>query len=35
MTRLAFIHDLNDVIEAVCRRVLSHAGGAVRRRLAV
>ena len=33
MTRLAFIHDLNDVIEAVCRRVLSHADGAVRRRL--
>ena len=33
MTRRAFIHDLNDVIEAVCRRVLSHADGAVRRRL--
>jgi hypothetical protein len=35
MTRQAFIHDLNDVIEAVCRRVLSHADGAVRRRLHV
>ena len=35
MTRQAFIHDLNVVIEAVCRRVLSHADGAVRRRLPV
>lgn len=35
MTRQAFIHDLNVVIEAVCRRVLSHADGAVRRRLHV